>query len=183
MNQAQRKFLIDRIQAKIQEQEKIIKSQEPDAPPALENYLYGLALTGKLELRPTEEIVNAIRSMAMGHKAARYSENWLGNSNGDLLNRAKINMKITDLICIPEEYSQQWEAYNKQRAKQAEQIAQIKAAGEALQLRIQLASDKTLEQMISEVDDMGNISLMDDHLRRLLNTSATSNLIGKGEKP
>lgn len=34
--------------------------------------------------------------------------------------------------------------------------------------RIQLASDKTLEKMISEVDDMGDVSLMDTKLKSLI---------------
>ena len=38
---------------------------------------------------------------------------------------------------------------------------------DAIELRIQLASDKTLQKMINEVDDMGELSLIDTKLKLL----------------
>jgi len=34
-------------------------------------------------------------------------------------------------------------------------------------MRVQLASDKTLQKLINEVDDMGDLSLMDTKLKML----------------
>lgn len=48
---------------------------------------------------------------------------------------------------------------------------------EGLCTRIQLASNKTLEKMIAEVDDMGDISLVDCTLKALLSSSPESKLL------
>jgi hypothetical protein len=104
MNQAQRKFLIDRIEANVKAQIDALNHSDTEQPPSLENYFYGLALSGKLEIQPQEHIKKVMSDRAMKHTAQRYSETWLGTSQGDLINRASVKIPIRDLFVVPKEY-------------------------------------------------------------------------------
>lgn len=52
---------------------------------------------------------------------------------------------------------------------------------EGLCTRIQLASNKTLEKMIAEVDDMGDISLVDCTLKALMSNTGENKLLEDNE--
>jgi hypothetical protein len=168
MNQAQRKFLIDRIEANVKAQIDALNHSDTEQPPSLENYFYGLALSGKLEIQPQEHIKKVMSDRAMKHTAQRYSETWLGTSQGDLINRASVKIPIRDLFVVPKEYDDLWNEYRKNDEEKKQRIRQIRIECDTLVTRIQLASDKTLEKMISEVDDMGDVSLMDTKLKSLI---------------
>jgi len=165
MNQAQRKFLIDKINENVKKQIEVLRRKEPEQPPSLENYFYGLALTGKLEIRDTEHIKKVLCERAMKHTCERYSDTWLGTSAGDLIDKASVKIKIRDLFVVPKEYDELWDAYREAREENNERIRVLQMEADTLSTRIQLASDKTLERMIAEVDDMGDISLMDTKLK------------------
>lgn len=168
MNQTQRKFLIDRIEANVKTQISALKNSNIDRPPTLENYFYGLALAGKLEVRDPEHIKKVMCERAMKHSSDRYSETWLGTSHGDLINRANVKISIRDLFVVPQEYTDLWNEYQAKMDLNEAKIRQLNQECDTLVTRIQLASDKTLERMISEVDDMGDISLMDTKLKSLI---------------
>jgi hypothetical protein len=168
MNQAQRKFLIDRIEANVKAQIDALNHSDTEQPPSLENYFYGLALSGKLEIQPQEHIKKVMSDRAMKHTAQRYSETWLGTSQGDLINKASVKIQIRDLFVVPKEYDDLWNEYRKNDEEKKQRIRQIRIECDTLVTRIQLASDKTLEKMISEVDDMGDVSLMDTKLKSLI---------------
>lgn len=168
MNQAQRKFLIEKIEANVKHQIDAIKHSDIEQPPSLENYFYGLALTGKLEIQQPEFIKEVICKKAMAHNSGRYSETWLGTSQGDLIDEANVKLKIREIFVVPKDYDELWEAYRKQEEEKRGRIRALQIECDTLTTRIQLASDKTLDKMISEIDDMGDVSLMDTKLKTLL---------------
>lgn len=176
MNQAQRKFLIDKIEANVKKTIEGLRRDKSEQPPSLENYFYGLALTGKLEVKSPESIAKHMAERAMKHTAKSYGESWLGTSHGDIINSAKVKIPIRELFVIPKEYDELWEAYRRQEKEREDKIRQLEIECETLVTRIQLASDKTLEKMISEIDDMGDISLMDTKLKTMI-SNGTNKLI------
>lgn len=166
MNQVQRKFLID----KIKERTKITvdalnKEDRDDAPPSLSNYLLHAVMSDKFELRSIEEIKETMRKKALGCKVG--STNWLGKDTWHTVSDREVLLKAEELFIIPEEYTKLWEEYKIKREKIRAQVAEIQIQSDTLITRIQLASDKTLDRMIAEVDDMGDISLMDTKLRMI----------------
>lgn len=167
MNQAQRKFLIEKIEANVKARTDELKHSNIEQPPSLENYFYGLALSGKLEIQPQEHIKKVMSDRAMKHTSERYSETWLGTSQGELINRSQVKIPIRDLFIVPKEYDDLWNEYRKRDEENKQRIRQLRIECDTLITRIQLASDKTLEKMISEIDDMGDISLMDTKLKLL----------------
>lgn len=172
MNQAQRKFLIDKIESNVKKTIENLRRNKSEQPPTLENYFYGLALTGKLEVKSSESIAKYMAERAMTHTAKSYGESWLGTSHGDIINHAKVKIPIRQLFVIPKEYDDLWEDYRKQEQEREDKIKQLEIECETLVTRIQLASDKTLEKMISEIDDMGDISLMDTKLKTMISNGA-----------
>ena len=171
MNQSQRRFLIERIENATKNKIEELKRQETIQPPSLENYFYGLALTGKIQIQSSDHIKEVICKKALMHTAQRYSETWLGSSTGDLLGRAEFKIKIKDLFVVPSEYEEMWASYYKEKEEKDQKVRLLQIECDTLTTRIQLASDKTLEKMISEIDDMGNISLMDTKLRTLISNN------------
>ncbi len=92
-----------------------------------------------------------------------------------MINKASVKIPIRDLFVIPKEYDELWTDYRKNDEERKQRIRQIQIECDTLVTRIQLASDKTLEKMISEVDDMGDVSLMDTKLKSLIAPSPYEN--------
>lgn len=168
MNQSQRKFLIDKIESNVKQQIDLMKSETIQQPPSLENYFYGLAISKKLEIMPIEHIKQVVCEKALRHTASSYSETWLGSNRGELIGNASVKLKIKDLFVVPDEYNKMWDDYYASRLELEKKIKKLEAEKNTLILRIHLASDKTLQKMISEIDDIGDISLVDLSLKKLL---------------
>ena len=81
--------------------------------------------------------------------------------------REKLEFDADDLFEIPEEYKIALSKYNTTADEINGKIDTLKTQMETLETRIQLASDKILQTMINEVDDMGDLSLMDTKLKLL----------------
>lgn len=68
---------------------------------------------------------------------------------------------------MPEAYFNAVNEYKKEYELYSEQIKILSMQCEGLCTRIQLASDKILQKMINEIDDIGDISLMDLTIKSL----------------
>lgn len=176
MNQAQRKFLIDKIESNVKKTISILEREKPEQPPSLENFFYGLALTGRLEIKSPESIKEYMCKRAMNHSAKSYSETWLGTSQGDLINRANVKIPLREIFVVPKEYDEMWDKYRESEKQIKEKVRALEIECDTLVTRIQLASDKTLEKMISEIDDMGDISLMDTKLKHMISNGSNKAL-------
>lgn len=167
MNQKQRQFLIDRITSKVQDKIKVIKDSLPDCP-NFNNYLIHLIMSDKIEMLPCEVIRSTIMNMAIDMKKGKdlFSNDW---------GREKHTIAIhpRDLFLIPEDFQKQIENYKSQTESKSNEIDRLRNELEMITMRIQLASPSTLQNLINEVDDMGNLSLFDEKLKSL--TSETLN--------
>ncbi len=74
---------------------------------------------------------------------------------------------FAEIFIIPAAYDKLKKDCEKRRSDIYKQIADMEMQAESLITRITLASDKTLQRMIDEVDDMGDISLMDTTIRQI----------------
>lgn len=162
MNQVQRNFLIKKIEETVKARIKALEDAKPEAP-SLNNYLLHAVMSNNFDIISNEQIKELIRKMALKSKDR---DDWMGNSWGSA-SKNKIFFNATDLFIVPEEYKKLWDEYAKERNRIEAEIGEIHIQADTLITRIQLASDKTLQTMINEVDDMGNISLMDSKLRLL----------------
>lgn len=164
MNQAQRNFLIKKIEDRAKELIDALKQSLPKKPEA-SNYLLHAVLSGTFQIKTNDEIKEAIRQKAVRGASSSRNE-WMSDPWGRVTPN-EISLKVSDIFILPEEYTKQRDEYEAKENEVYEQIQTIKIQTETLIIRIQLASDKTLQTMINEVDNMGNLSLIDTKLKAL----------------
>jgi len=164
MNQTQRSFLIKKIEENIKHKIKALEDSKPEYP-SLNNYLLHAVMSGNFELQPIEEIKKILLQKALNAKG---NEDWLGNHWG-MSNKSLVTFKADEIFVVPEEYRKRANECKMKQAELQEQIYNLRVQSETLITRIQLASDKVLQKMINEVDDMGDISLMDTKLKLIGN--------------
>jgi len=163
MNTVQRKFLIERIQQKVKHKIESLKKGLQQYPSA-SNYIFKAVLNGKLELQTNEVILDAIKTKALN---AKEGENWLSEMRMGYEKEREIKLLINQLIILPDDYKQEMERVKKYNENIVAEIDLLIIQLETIEVRVQLASDKVLQNLINEVDDMGNLSLMDTKLKLL----------------
>ncbi len=164
MNNTQRQFLIKKIQDVASNRIKAIENCKPEAP-SLSNYILHAVMSDNFEILNTVEIKELIKQKAL---KAKERDDWMGNSWGSA-SKDKIFFDAKTFFKLPAEYKILYDDYVQKTREANEEVHNIKIQLDTLITRIQLASDKTLQTMINEVDDMGNISLMDTKLKFLTN--------------
>ncbi len=163
MNQVQRKFLIERIQKKVNEKIEALKNTKLGYPSA-SNFIFKAALNDTLELQPQSVVLDAIKKKAL---AAKEGHNWLSEERMGFDKERTIKLLIEQLIVLPKDYEDELNkiiAHNKEINKEIDQLI---IQRDTIEVRVQLASDKTLQNLINEVDDMGDLSLVDTKLKLL----------------
>ena len=163
MNQSQRIFLIGKITEKINLKIKSLQDQLLVWPSA-SNYIFKAVMNGTLQLQSQQHIMEAIRKKAL---AAKEGESWLSGKRMGYDKERVIEIDIPDLIIIPADLEDEKSRVVLHNKQINDQIRDLRIQMETLEIRIQLASDKTLQTMINEVDDMGNLSLIDTKLKLL----------------
>lgn len=163
MNAQQRKYLIERIQEKTKARIEALKSGKEGYPSA-PNYLFKAILNGTMQLQPAEVTLEALRQRAL---KAKEGYNWLSDQSHGWEKESVVKLKIEDVIVIPEDYKNELERVAKKNAAIDDEIAQLRLQLDTIEMRVQLASDKTLQRLINEVDDMGELSLIDTKIKLL----------------
>lgn len=164
MNTQQRKFLIERIQQKVKAKIESLRKDLLQYPSA-SNYIFKAVLNDKLALQPSAVILDAIKKKALN---AKEGENWLSEMRMGYEKEREIKLLINELLVLPDDYKQEVDRVKKYNESIVAQIDLLKVQLDTIEVRIQLASDKRLEKLINEVDDMGDLSLMDTKLKLLL---------------
>ena len=79
----------------------------------------------------------------------------------------RYKMDLRDLVVVPDDYSIELERVREFNKKIDEEIQLYRISLDTIEMRIQLASDRTLQNLINEVDDMGELKLIDTKLKML----------------
>lgn len=161
MNQTQRSFLIKKIEETSKIHIDALKSSRKEYP-NLNNYLLHEVMSDRILLQNIEHIKSAIKRKALNAKSG---EGWMNDERWG--SKPKISFDPKDIFVIPESYNQLRKEVEEHNLKVDSEIRQLSIQSDSLITRIQLASDKTLQTMINEVDDMGDISLMDTKIKQL----------------
>ncbi len=161
MNTAQRKFLIERIQGKVKEKIESLRNTQL-AHPSASNYIFKAILNNELELQSNATILYALKQKAL---AAKEGQNWLSEERMGMNRENSILLKIKDLIVLPKDYHEELERVKNHNSEISKEIDLLKIQLDTIEVRVQLASDKTLQNLINEVDDMGDLSLIDTKIK------------------
>jgi len=164
MNQAQRNYLIEKIKSTSKITIEHLRSSKKESL-NLSSYIYHLIMTDKLQIKSEKDILEVIKQKAL---KAKEGQNWLsGQRDSWSSSNVDVAFRLKEVFIIPEDFQQKIDEIHKTNSEIDEKIRLVALQEEALCLRIQLASDKTLQTMINEIDDMGDISLMDTKLKLL----------------
>ncbi len=125
--------------------------------------MYKAVMSDDFKLRSKKELREVIKEKAL---AVKERDDWLGNSWGSA-SKGDVVIPINKFFIVPKDYKERLEGCSKANNLINEKLKTLAIEEETLIMRIQLASNKTLETMISEVDDMGNLSLIDTKLKQL----------------
>jgi hypothetical protein len=167
MNHAQIKYLIDKITEKVKNKIKELESQKKEFP-SIEQYMMHEILSNKFEIKSNEELRKIVIEKAKKGLSSSRPDNFLGDSTSwTSSNKNKIILKFEDFFNLSSEYQNAFNDTKIYNNELNEQIRLLQIQSESLETRIMLASDKTLQKMINEVDDMGDISLIDTKIKLL----------------
>lgn len=164
MNQTQRNFLIKKIQESVNAKIKILREDKED-PPSLSNYILHYVMSGNFEIISNDKIKEIITEKALNSKAGR--DSWMSGQRAWSSDSGEISFRATDFFVLPDDFKKLMDEYLEKDKKRRDEINDLQMQADGLITRIQLASDKTLQTLINEIDDMGNISLMDTRLKAL----------------
>jgi hypothetical protein len=170
MNAQQRKFLIEKITEKTKLRIKALESQIPKDPDVEMLWLMQ-AIEGKLKLKPTEGILNYFHEKAKERveKGSSQRNSWY-DTDSSMWGAARnvyARIPISTLFESPDGLDKLKDDHRSKKDEIQAQIYELEKQLEMLEIRINLASDKTLQTMINEIDDMGNISLLDTKIKYL----------------
>lgn len=164
MNTTQRKFLIEKIQEETKKRIEMLKKQKLDHPSA-SNYVFKAILDGTLELQSSEHILGVLKERALKSKEG---ENWLSSERHGWDSVSSIKFKkYSDILVMPDNFTQELSRVTEFNRDLEEQINVLQLSLNGIEMRIQLASDSTLKKLINEVDDMGDITLIDTTVKLL----------------
>jgi LPS O-antigen subunit length determinant protein (WzzB/FepE family) len=166
MNATQRKFLVEKIQTKVKTRIEEVRKGFLEYPSA-SNYLFKAILNNELKLQDETTILEALKSKAMN---AKEGANWLSDERLGMNRDSTVRLPLNSLVVLPDDYYkalQEVKEVKEVNERLNSEIKELKSQLDTIEVRIQLASDKTLQKMINEVDDMGDISLLDTKLKYL----------------
>jgi hypothetical protein len=166
MNSTQRKYLVDKIQSTLKTQ---IRELENSIPKRLtfNIELLSLVMQGKFEIQPIEKLKASVIKRAMdSSQNDRLTDDWLGNQWGRAT-KGEVVFTLADFFVIPQEFLERQNARDREIREIEEQIRQLRIKSSTLEVRIMVASDSKLKQLINDVDDLGDIKLVDTHIKSL----------------
>jgi len=164
MNAAQRKYLVEKIQEKTKARISTLESSRPESI-SLNVYMLHRVMSDDFDIKPNDELKEVILQKALkAGQEKSYREDWLGNSWGTA-NKSNVAFTLHEFFVIPQEYQDMIDERNAKRNEINDQIQQLRLQMENIEMRIMLASDKTLQTLINEVDDMGDISFIDTKIK------------------
>jgi hypothetical protein len=163
MNQVQRKFIIERIQTKVKEKISQLEKERLGYPSASNYYFKAIML----ELQDNDKTATILAGIKKKALQGVEGSNWLSEERMGCNKETTIRLDLKVLLKSPDDYIDEVIRVTKHNNAINEEIAALKLQLDSIEVRVQLASDKTLANMINEVDDMGDLSLIDTKIKLL----------------
>lgn len=164
MNSTQRKYLVDKITERIKSKIKDLENSKPEAI-SLNVYMLHRVMSNDFEIKSIDELKKIVLEKALkaGQKQT-YREDWLGNAWGSST-RGNVAFELNEFFVIPQDYLDMIAERKEEIEKIYAQISSLKMQLETMEVRIMLASDKALQNIVNDVDDLGDIRLIDSKIK------------------
>jgi hypothetical protein len=160
MNQKQRDFLIYQVENTCKEKKEKLEKQIPEKP-SLNNYLIASFLDNTIQFNNIDTLKKKIRQrvidMGKGDSLIE-SDKW----DDDEDEVVKINPE--DLFIIPEAYQIALDKYENKKDRIEAEIEKVQHISQTVIMKIQIGSAESLQKLIMQVDDMGDLNLVNTQL-------------------
>ena len=164
MNSTQRKYLVDKITERIRSKIKALEDSKPEGI-SLNVYMLHRVMSNDFEIKSNEDLKKIILEKAlMAGQNKSYREDWLGNSWGSA-SKGNVAFDLAEFFIIPQEYLDMIEKRKEEINKIYAEISDLRIQLETMEVRIMLASDKALQNIVNDVDDLGDIRLIDSKIK------------------
>jgi len=168
MNATQRKYLVDKITERIKFKIDALRNSRPEGI-SLNVYMLHKVMSNNFEIKSNNELKKVILEKALkAGQNKQYREDWLGNAWGSAT-KGNVAFDLAEFFIIPQEYLDMMEKRRLEIAEITREENELKIQLETLEIRIMLASDKALQSIVNEVDDMGDLKLIDTKIKLLSN--------------
>ena len=160
MNQKQREFLIAEIEKNYKNQVEELNEQLINAP-SLNNYLVAAFLDNSIEFAELNQLREKLRDkvIAFGTEDSLIIKN---NAFGRRYQTTShlVSIQAEHLFVIPQNYKLALSKYNEIRKKVNKQIAELTAHRNTIIYKLNIGSNASLENLITEVDNLSDLSIM-----------------------
>lgn len=176
MNQTQREFLIRKINSSYNDEVERLK-KGIGKKPSLNNYLVASFLDNSIQFNDIDNLKIKIREnvLKFGTEDCLIklkSDRW-GNNNINV-DKEICEVIAEDLFIIPDNYKDELKIYNDNKEKIEKEISNITAIRDTILMKIQLGSNKVLDNLIEQADNLVDLDLVNTNL--LLNKSENKQL-------
>lgn len=166
MNQDQRKFLIERVGKTFKSQVEKLEGQKVDKP-SLNNYLIASFLDGTVQFNDINTLREKLRAEVLKFGPSdRLIESEDDDDNNVYWRRNKrrqknyVKVPAEDLFVIPAAYTEELAKYNAFKKDLQGKIDQLEAQRDTIILKIQVGSNQVLDKLITQVDNMADLNIM-----------------------
>lgn len=165
MNDKQRDYLMKKINNTFNQQVQDLNKKRP-VKPSLNNYLIAAFLDGSIQFNDIDKLKQKMRKsvikMGKGVNLVETSSNSSMWQNKE--ETAYVKVLAEDIFILPQSYLDELKVYQKEDQKITDQIAQLSAQLNTIEIKITLGSNGALDKLIGEADNLGEISLINSKL-------------------
>lgn len=170
MNQEQRKYLIAQVDSTCRNQIEALEKQKP-IQPSLNNYLIASFLDGSIKFKDLTKLKEKIREkvLKLGQNDALIEEDDDDRYYSSRKRRSNekqhfVKLIAEDLFVIPEGYLTAQAEYQEKFDEIEEKIKNLEATRKTIEMKIQIGSSSTMDKLVMQVDNMGDLNLMNTQL-------------------
>jgi len=172
MNQDQRKYLINEVNNTCRSQSKELEDSKPPRP-SLNNYLVAAFLDNSIQFQDMKTLQKKIRERVINfgtddvlvresdeddygyrHRRRRDSDN--------LVNQ--VQLIAEELFVVPEAYTKALNEWQKTVDDIEAKIRTLEATRKTIEMKLQIGSPATLERLVTQADNLGDLNLMNAQL-------------------
>ena len=164
MNEKQREFIITKVTQAAERELEMIEDEKKPVEPSLNNYLVSAILTDKLVMQDIASLREKIRkrviTMGPNDTFVKEKDDW----NRRKSNQDTVTLDVADIFVYPEEYvvakaeyDSKVKAYNKTKNE-------ILARRDSIIVKIKIGSDKVLQKLIEQADNLIDLDLTSTQL-------------------
>lgn len=162
MNQEQRKFLIGTVEKTCDKQIKDLEDSIPDKP-SLNNYLIAAFMDNSIQFNDIQILKDKMRKAVLkfGHSDQLIEEDSGWRSRKE---RSFVKIDPEDLFVLPQAYLDALREYESIRDSINKKIKDLENAKNTIVLKLQIGSAVTLDKIVMQVDNIGDLNLMNTQL-------------------